>query len=218
MATLLLGVLALLALSACGNGDSPARSQAGVPLTADESTRSTDSNAAEHEPNTGSGVTEAGSRVIRGCPSRTEGEPTPTKDDVDVGPVTFYNVGQAARTTATFFERRDGGYPTYKTVIAVKASATVTIVADESRRLGFNYDKSGDFVAELANVPSAVTFEACPPSEPRFSGDGSVGATTEFNGGFVSAGPGCRSFRVIPGQGGDPIPVRLGFGTEESQC
>jgi hypothetical protein len=213
----LVGV-ALLALGACGSGESSTGSQAGVASKADESTPSTDANAAEPESKTGSGVTEVGSRVTRGCLSRVEGEPTPTKEDVDVGPVTFYNLRAASRQPATFYERRDGGYPTYKTVISVKASTTVTIVADDPRRLGLNYDKSGDFVAELVDVPSAVTFEACPPSEPRFSGDGSVGATTEFNGGFVSAGPGCRSFRVILGQGGDPIAARLGFGTEESQC
>lgn len=73
-------------------------------------------------------------------------------------------------------------------------------------------------MVSLAQAPSAVTFEACPPSEPRFSGKGIVGSQTEFNGGFVSAGPGCRSFRVIPGKGADPIRVRVGFGTSEIRC
>jgi hypothetical protein len=135
-----------------------------------------------------------------------------------VGPVTFYNLREAARRPASFFRRRDGGYPTWKTLLSVKADTSVTIIADDERRLGLNYDRSGDFVADLAEVPSEVVFKPCPPSEPRFSGKGRVGSTTEFNGGFVSAGPGCRSLSVFPGDGAAPIRVRIGFGTGEGPC
>jgi hypothetical protein len=136
-------------------------------------------------------------------------------NDIDVGPVTFYNLREAARRSASFFRRRDGGYPTWKTLLSVKAGATVTIVADGG--LGLNYDRSGDFVADLADVPSEVVFKPCPPSEPRFSGKGRVGSTTEFNGGFVSAGPGCRTVSVYR-EGTAPIRVRIGFGTGEGPC
>lgn len=131
------------------------------------------------------------------------------------GPVTFYNLREAARHSASFFRRRDGGYPTWKTLLSVKADATVTIVADGG--LGLNYDRSGDLVADLADVPSEVVFKPCPPSEPRFSGKGRVGSTTEFNGGFVSAGPGCRTVSVYR-EGAAPIRVRIGFGTGDRPC
>lgn len=198
--------MALLALSGCGSNDSAPGSPAESRSGGEESTRGPGPTApgrGEARP----GTPAVGSRAVRGCGSRVESGAEGTAamsigNDIDVGPVTFSNLREAARRSASFFQRRDGGYPTWKTLLSVKADATVTIVAD--RGLGLNYDRSGDFVADLAEVPSEVVFKPCPPSEPRFSGKGRVGSTTEFNGGFVSAGPGCRTVSPVLSCSGQP--------------
>lgn len=205
-----------MGLSGCGSGatGSQRREPSGG---GQESSRRLAHPPPDREARSGLGTTNAGSSVVRSCESRVEGTTTPTKYDVVAGPVTFYNLRQAARERPPFFRRRDGGYPTWKTVIAVEADATVMIVAEDERRLGLNYDGTGGYVVPLAEVPSGMTFDACPSSEPRVRRQKSADST-KFNGGFVSAGPGCRSFRVIAEKGADPIRVVVGFGTDEDTC
>lgn len=208
---LIVGLTALLALSGCGGSDGPAGAQTGPSSASGQSTGKASLSRRQAEPTKDAGVT-------RDCDSRVEGGPVATKYDVVVGPVTFVNLRRAAREPPSFFRRRRDGYASWKTLIKVQANSTATVVADDERRLGLAYDGSAGFVNDLHDLPHRVTFEACKRSEPKRVGKGTVGAMTQFNGAFVSAGPGCRSFSVLTGRKADPIRSRIGFGTGRSRC
>jgi hypothetical protein len=52
-----------------------------------------------------------------------------------------------------------------------------------------------------------VTFEACRPSEHPFGAE-----DTQFNGGFVVAGPRCATLEVSTARWAKPRRVRVSFG------
>ena len=117
--------------------------------------------------------------------------------DVRIGPVILYGLRDAAAAQARDFAAPPGLGHAWKTVTEVAAATrvTVTIAPAHRRRAALLY---GDFdrmneqgLWRLADGAAAVRFEACRPDQPRFSGRGSVGARTQFNGGFLIHGAGC---------------------------
>jgi hypothetical protein len=140
---------------------------------------------------------------------------------VVAGPITFFGLRAAARQPASDYRDRGGGrYASFKTVTQVAANAVVTVaVAPGERDLALNFEDARlPAVARLSKLQQTVEFRACAPSQERFSGRGEVGAQTQFNGGFASAGAGCRTFDVFMGPGAEPIRVHVGFGTGSRAC
>jgi hypothetical protein len=139
---------------------------------------------------------------------------------VVAGPIVFYGLRAAARYPSDYRDRGSGRYASFKTVTEVEANAVVTVaVAPGERDLALNYEHGRlPAIARLSELQRTVEFRACAPSHSRFSGRGRVGPRTQFNGGFASAGPGCRTFYVFPGQDAEPIRLRVGFGTGRRDC
>jgi len=141
-------------------------------------------------------------------------------DDVVAGPIVFHGLKTATRYPADYRDRGGGRYASFKTVTEVTASAVVTVaVAPGERDLALNYDDAHlPAIARLSDLQRTVEFRACAASQRRFSWRGRVGPRTQFNGGFASAGPGCRTFYVFAARETDPIRVRVGFGTRGRPC
>ena len=158
--------------------------------------------------------------TVRECPTRIEGPRLrPGPDDVVAGPIVFYGLRDAANDPSYYREIGRGRYQSFKTVTEVEANAVVTVAVPPGERdLALNYIGRLPFIARLSDLDRTVEFRACASSHLRFSGRGRVGPRTQFNGGFTSAGPGCRTFYVFPGQDAEPIQLRLGFGTRRRTC
>ena len=164
--------------------------------------------------------------VTRDCACWVEGgrlKPNPATD-IRVGPITFYGLRTAAdRPPSEFTTTANGISDAWKTVTEVTASTRATLVVPraERDRLALIY---GDFISgrhhgyRLSDGTSAVRFEACPAEEARFSGRGTVGARTQFNGGFIVGKSGC--YDVAVGVGGNEHAFRgaIGFGTSRCGC
>lgn len=158
--------------------------------------------------------------VVRDCASRVEGQalrPDP-KHDVTVGPVTFYGLMDAAQAPAREFKERRGRSPAWKNVTEVDADTDVTVKvsADQVDQIALIYDnfdagnRRGEF--KLSAGSPSVLFEGCPASRSRFSGPGSVGPRTQFNGGWIVSHPDCFDIAVQE-ESEDPIQRRIAFGT-----
>lgn len=159
--------------------------------------------------------------TVRDCATRVEGPRLqPGRHDVVAGPIAFYGLGDAAGHPSDYRDRGGGRYASLKTVTEVEANAVVTVaVAPGERDLALNYEhRRLPAIARLSELQRTVEFRACAPSHSGFSGRGRVGPRTQFNGGFASAGPGCRTFYVFPGQDAEPIRLRVGFGTDRRDC
>jgi hypothetical protein len=164
--------------------------------------------------------------TVRECPTRIEGPRlSPDSDDVFAGPIVFYGLGDAAaRDPSDYRDLGRGRYQTVKTITEVEANAVVTVAVPPSERdLALSYRIAYkparlSFIAPLSELERTVEFKACAASHPRGSGPVRLGPRTQFNGGFISAGPGCRTFQVFPRQDAGPIQVRVGFGTGRRAC
>lgn len=159
--------------------------------------------------------------TVRDCATRIEGgRLRPGPHDVVAGPIVFYGLRDAVRYPSDYRDQGDGRYVSFKTVTEVEANAVVTVaVAPGEHNLALNYEHARlPTITRLSELQRTVEFRACAPSHPRFSGRGRVGPRTQFNGGFASAGPGCRTFYVFSGQDTEPIRLRVGFGTRRRGC
>jgi hypothetical protein len=140
-----------------------------------------------------------------------------------VGPITFYGLVDAAHRPPQEFVTRHGLSPAWKTVTAVAADtqATLTIPQPERNHLALIY---GDFGRgdglgyKLSDGSSAVRFTTCSPNEPTFSGKGTVGPQTQFNGGFIVGKAGCYRVEVRVAGASRVFNHRLGFGTRGRTC
>jgi len=161
--------------------------------------------------------------ALRDCETRIEGRRLrPGPDDVVAGPIVFFGLRAAANQPPSDYRDRGGGrYASFKTVTQVEANAVVTVAVPPGEQdLALNFEHGRlPATARLSVLQRTVEFRACDPSEPSFSPHGGpVGPLTQFNGGFASAGPGCRSIEVFPAPGADPIRVSVGFGTGGRDC
>jgi hypothetical protein len=134
------------------------------------------------------------------------------KQSVVVGPLAFVALRYAAKQPAVDFRRRGGRYQGLKALAVVKAGATVTLTvpAAERRHLSLLYDpgawtESNQY--RLADGDPAVTFQSCPPAQTPPGADG-----TQFNGGFLVAGPRCATLEVSTPQWRTPRRVTVSFG------
>jgi hypothetical protein len=134
------------------------------------------------------------------------------KRSVVVGPLAFVALRYAATQPAVDFRRRGGRYQGLKVLAVVKSGATVTLTvpAAERRHLSLLYDPAAwkeDNRYRLADGGTAVTFRSCPPAQTPLGADG-----TQFNGGFLVAGPRCATLEVSTPRWRTPRRVTVSFG------
>jgi hypothetical protein len=131
---------------------------------------------------------------------------------VVAGPLAFVALRYAATQPAADFRPRGGRYQGLKALAVVDAGATVTLVvpAAERRHLSLLYDPAAwreDNRYRVADGDTAVTFQSCPPAQLPPGADG-----TQFNGGFLVAGPRCATLEVSTPQWRAPRRVTVSFG------
>jgi hypothetical protein len=134
------------------------------------------------------------------------------KRSVVVGPLAFVALRYAATQPAVDFRRRGGRYQGLKALAVVKAGATVTLTvpAAERRHLSLLYDPAAwkeNNQYRIADGDTAVTFRSCPPAQTPLGADG-----TQFNGGFLVAGPRCATLEVSTPRWRTPRRVAVSFG------
>jgi hypothetical protein len=131
---------------------------------------------------------------------------------VVVGPLALVVLQDAATQPASDFRRRDSSYQGLKALAVVEAGAivTVTVPAAERRHLALLYDPATwreDNRYRIADGDTAVTFRSCPPAQTPPGAGG-----TQFNGGFLVAGPRCATLEVSTPAWKAPRRVTVSFG------
>lgn len=146
--------------------------------------------------------------ATRSCASRVESggrRPRPTKagrGDIATSIVIFHGLRSAADFDPDDAYRPGGGDAVYKAPLSVQTGpgVVVELSARGSARIALDYDRrewsrDGRTIA-AGDGQRAVRFVPCSPDEPRFSGPGTVGPWTQYNGGLLIATPGCATLRV----------------------
>ena len=122
-----------------------------------------------------------------------------------VGPIAFPNTFPPdGREPASSFAPVRGRYPGQKVLLVVAGKTTVRLVipTSERRRLRLLYDPSSwspSGLYRLSAGDDASAFQACPDE-------------TQFNGGFIVAGPQCARVLVYVAPRARPLTARLPFG------
>jgi hypothetical protein len=124
---------------------------------------------------------------------------------VVAGPVAFPNVfAQSASEPASTFAPLGGQYEGQKVLLVVAARTTVRLVIPPRDRLRLrllydphSWDPSGRYRLAAGNV--ATIFHSCSDE-------------TQFNGGFIVAGPQCAHVLVYVARRRQPFAARLPFG------
>jgi hypothetical protein len=150
----------------------------------------------------GSSTTTSTATLTRDCESRVEGgvlRPNPRRD-VIAGPLILYGLREAASAPASDFRSRHGRFQPWKAVTEVAHGNDVLLLIQRRSGRGasllYRFPSRARFGYRLSDGALAVRFKPCPPDEPRRVGQGTVGSRTQFNGGFVVAGPQCVELRV----------------------
>jgi hypothetical protein len=178
----------------------------------------------------------AGERVpVRACETRVESglftraelPPFYRSRAVRAGPVVFI-AGEYATRPATDFAPvpgRPGRYHAQKLLLLVRAGTVATVSVARRDRDAFSllYDRRKwsrpyRLGYRIGEGDTATTFQACRAAEPRFSGGGTVGAWTEFNGGVLVAGARCVAIDVRVVASRLPIRRYLAFGIPKRAC
>src|SRR5438034_3215260 len=130
------------------------------------------------------------------------------KSAVVVGPIAFLYPGAYAHGPRRLFSRDRNGYSSQKVLVVVERGASVTgaIAPAATRGVSLLYDPSrfnDTNRYEVSDGESAVTFQAC-----------GMGGThvTQFNGGFIVAGPRCVPLEIWTGNDSTPRHRVLSFG------
>jgi len=138
--------------------------------------------------------------VTRDCRTHIEGRlpPADPSADLTVGPVRFRGFRATSRFAIRdrgrgFFEIRNREYHGLKFIAEVRAGADVVLaIAPENRDMaGLLYDRDvryGRFGIPFEEGERAVRFRACSADHPASSllyGRRTIGAWTQFNGGFI---------------------------------
>jgi hypothetical protein len=160
----------------------------------------------------------------RDCESRVEGgtlKPN-ARTDVIAGPLILYGLRDAARIPAPMLRGRRGRFRPWKAVTEVAHDHEVTLAIPPRfrKRVALLYRFGGGtrLGYKLSEGDPAVRFKPCAPNEPRRSGRGTVGPRTQFNGGFVVAGPTCVELHVAMAGRVRDIRRRVSFGTHRRRC
>jgi hypothetical protein len=155
----------------------------------------------------------AAAGFVRTCESSVYGELDDgwRKQSLVVGPLAFVYLEEAAEWPPGNLRRHGNGYYGQKVLVAVDngATVTVTVPAADRARLSLLYDPatwkdSGRY--QVADGDPAVTFQSCEAAEHPYGAD-----HTQFNGGFVVAGPGCASLEVSTPAWRTPRRVTVSF-------
>jgi hypothetical protein len=167
--------------------------------------------------------------LVRDCASRVEGRRLTANRRVDLvaGPIIFYGLrewGRVARARpAEAFRSRAGEYAPIKTITEVRADSVVTVAVApaDQRQVALLYRWRGGrrvFGFRLSEGQHVVQFRSCPASHRRFRGRGRVGPRTQYNGGFLFAGPQCLRLDVIVDGGRRPHRYVLPIGRSHAEC
>lgn len=211
--TAIAGLLAVVAtaLVVSGDGDEPSR-----PSAARKDTSGTRTSVATPE-------------VVRDCASRVEGRrltPEP-REDLVAGPIVFYGLrewGRAAEANPSeAFRSRADEYAPIKTITDVPADSVVTVAvapADQQRAALVYRWRGGRrvFGFRLSEGQRIVQFRSCPADHRRFRGRGRVGPRTQYNGGFLFAGPQCLHLDVFTKGRRNPRRYVVPIGRSDSEC
>lgn len=148
---------------------------------------------------------------MRNCGTRIHGASPGDIATTDlIGPATFLGLSDAPLMAEDSFQAApDGGLPPLKFVTEISGQAVGPVVVSiaERDRAGARliYDPAewhGNIALEDGD--HTVVFEVC------------AGENSQYNGGFIVAGPRCVTVQVVDqGLGGDPIEVRIPFGVED---
>jgi hypothetical protein len=153
--------------------------------------------------------------ATRGCASRVEsGGRRERPVRVRRGDLATPTVIVLGLRSATDFDpaaaaRPGRGDAMLKAPLSVRAGPPVIVeLAPRGRaRLALDFDRAewgrDGRTLRAGHGQGAVRFVPCPPEEPRFSGPGTVGPWTQWNGGLLVARAGCATLRVW--RGGQPV-------------
>lgn len=132
---------------------------------------------------------------------------------VVIGPLAFLYPGGYANAPRKWFIRHGAGYYSQKVLAVVDQGAvmTVAIASPATRVASLLYDPAGFEQGryEVSDGERAVTFQACPKGDALI---GPPNRATQFNGGFIVAGPRCVSLEVWVGNNRTPKYRVLSFG------
>jgi hypothetical protein len=153
---------------------------------------------------------------IRTCESRVGGLGQLRHDwkahAVIIGPLAFPTLRFAATYPRSNFSPRNGRYPALKQLVMLKegAEVTISIRPSDRTRAALLYDPSDwnySGFYQISEGEPAVTFQACPGKSKAWQD------ATQFNGGFVVAGPRCVGLEVkFPSSETKEIVVSFGTG------
>jgi hypothetical protein len=193
-------LLSALVASACSSdGTGPhASSESSRPAAVAERT---------HTPSSGT----VSGAFVRTCESKVSGGLgkgwRKDKSALVVGPIALLYPGDYADALKRLFARHGAGYSSQKVLVVVRrgAGVNVAIAPAASRVASLLYDPSGfkdTNSYQVSDGEPAVTFQACGGGGTRF---------TQFNGGFIVAGPRCVPIGI---RTGSDAPMRrvLSFG------
>jgi hypothetical protein len=162
-----------------------------------------------------SGERAGGRRFVRSCDSAVAG--TLPRDwqrsSAVASPLTLFFFGEVRENgrlslaSPSRFEPvagSDDRYEPDKVLALVRSGAVVTLeVPEDQRDVSLLYDPQrwGRRSFRVADGDRSVTFHSCKGSD----------APTQFNGGFVVAGPRCATLNIVPSSR-EPTPIVLSFG------
>jgi len=125
-----------------------------------------------------------------------------------IGPLALLYPGGYADAPRSSFVRRGRGYYSQKVLAVVRrgAAVTVSIAGTQPRTASLLYDPARfeQTRYEVSDGGRSVTFRACATG---------AGGFTQFNGGFVVAGPRCVPLKVSVGNSARPTYTVLSFGS-----
>lgn len=161
--------------------------------------------------------------ATRDCASRVESggrraRPVRARrGDIATPSVIFHGLRSAVRFDPDDAHRPGGGDAGFKAGLSVRAGPVVVVElatrGDARIALDFDREEWGREGRTLAagDGQRAVRFIPCPPDEPRFSGPGTVGRWTQYNGGLLIATPGCATLRLLrDGSRAERAPLAVG--------
>jgi hypothetical protein len=127
----------------------------------------------------------------------------PSDGDLTVGPLVLTGAAELATANPSELTPAVGRRWRHDKIgiaIAAGSRATLAVEPEDRASLGLLFVRRRPPASEpfsVRNGGAAVTFVACPASEPRFSTDDmNVGPWTEFGGELLIAEPGCYRLRV----------------------
>ncbi len=130
-----------------------------------------------------------------------------------MGPVTFVGLDAYASAKPDSLLPSDGKDPHAKVIAVVRTGEPVTVRVAPAGQVALEYDLEAH-PRVVAQGDTAVTFMPCRPGKSPYDA-ASTERMTQFNGGFILAGPGCVDLEVQP-KGSGPLSRSVAFGAGET--